>query len=328
MKKITIKEIADLAGVSKSTVSRYLNNKDISNTTKNKIREIIDEYGYEPNAFAQSLRAKRTYFIGIIAPCLDSFVKSKILMAIDEELKDLKYTSLIVNTSRKIRSEIESISKLASLKVDGIVLVGTEITEEHKSEIEKLNIPIVVVGQQVDNIHSIVNDDYNAGYTMGEYIANKDYKNIVYLGVDENDVSVGLNRKNGVIDGLKDKGYDAKVFYTEFSQEMYMKKNKEILENVDPDIIICATDSIAITAMKEIKKVGKKIPEDISVVGFGGYDLLDIIDPKLTTVKFDNEKAGKMAAETIVNLIEERKEQILKKIEFKLIEGDSTKTKK
>lgn len=205
MKKITINDIAGLAGVSKSTVSRYLNNKDISDSTKEKIKTIIDEYGYEPNAFAQSLRAKKTYFIGIIAPCLDSFVKSKIMMAIDEELKELKYTSLIINTSRKIRSEIDSISKLARLKVDGIILVGTEITKEHKNEIEKLDIPIVVVGQKVDGINSIVNDDYGAGYKMGQYIATKGYKNIVYLGVDESDISVGSNRKNGVLNGLKDK---------------------------------------------------------------------------------------------------------------------------
>ena len=324
MKKITINEIAKLAGVSKSTVSRYLNNKDISDVTKEKIKQIIDEYGYEPNAFAQSLRAKKTYFIGIIAPCLDSFVKSKIIMSIDEELKDLKYTSLIINTSRKIRSEIDSISKLARLKVDGIILVGTQITQEHKNEIEKLDIPIVVVGQEVDGVHSIVNDDYKAGYAMGEYISDRDYKNIIYLSVDESDISVGLNRKKGVLDALKDKGYNRKVFYTDFYQETSMQKSKEILENENPDMIICATDNIAIATIKEIKKLGKHIPKDISVVGFGGYDVLSIISPKLTTIKFENEKAGKIAANTIVNLIQERKEPLLKKIKFELVEGEST----
>ncbi|HBG9097748.1 TPA: LacI family DNA-binding transcriptional regulator [Clostridioides difficile] len=292
MKKITINDIAGLAGVSKSTVSRYLNNKDISDSTKEKIKTIIDEYGYEPNAFAQSLRAKKTYFIGIIAPCLDSFVKSKIMMAIDEELKELKYTSLIINTSRKIRSEIDSISKLARLKVDGI--------------------------------NSIVNDDYGAGYKMGQYIATKGYKNIVYLGVDESDISVGSNRKNGVLNGLKDKGYDAKVFYTDFDQETSIQKSGEMLENENPDMIICATDTIAIATMKEINKRGKNIPQDISVAGFGGYDVLSIISPKLTTIKFENESAGKVAANTIVNLIQERKEPLLKEIKFELIEGEST----
>lgn len=324
MKKITINDIANLAGVSKSTVSRYLNNKDISDSTKEKIKTIIDEYGYEPNAFAQSLRAKKTYFIGIITPCLDSFVKSKIMMAIDEELKELKYTSLIINTNRKIRSEIDSISKLASLKVDGIILIGTEITKEHKNEIEKLDIPIVVVGQKVDGINSIVNDDYGAGYKMGQYIANKGYKNIVYLGVDESDISVGLNRKNGVLNGLKDKGYDAKVFYTDFDQEMSIQRSGEMLESENPDIIICATDNIAIATMKEINKRGKNIPQDISVAGFGGYDVLSIIRPKLTTIKFENKNAGKVAANTIVNLIQERKEPLLKEIKFELIEGEST----
>ena len=89
-------------------------------------------------------------------------------------------------------------------------------------------------------------------------------------------------------------------------------------------MIICATDNIAIATIKEIKKLGKHIPKDISVVGFGGYDVLSIISPKLTTIKFENEKAGKIAANTIVNLIQERKEPLLKKIKFELVEGEST----
>ncbi|HFK3002838.1 TPA: substrate-binding domain-containing protein, partial [Clostridioides difficile] len=111
---------------------------------------------------------------------------------------------------------------------------------------------------------------------------------------------------------------------TDFDQETSIQKSGEMLENENPDMIICATDTIAIATMKEINKRGKNIPQDISVAGFGGYDVLSIISPKLTTIKFENESAGKVAANTIVNLIQERKEPLLKEIKFELIEGEST----
>lgn len=92
------------------------------------------------------MRVKKIYFIGIIILCLDFFVKFKIMMVIDEEFKELKYILLIININRKIRLEIDSILKLVSLKVDGIILIGIEIIKEYKNEIEKLDILIVVVG--------------------------------------------------------------------------------------------------------------------------------------------------------------------------------------
>ncbi|MGL6168545.1 MAG: LacI family DNA-binding transcriptional regulator, partial [Fusobacteriaceae bacterium] len=104
-KKLTIKEIAELSGVGKSTVSRFLNNGYVSETLSGKIEKIILENNYEPNVFARGIKAKNNRFIGVIVPCLDSRIISTILMQLDNRLKSLEYIPLIINTNHDILLE-------------------------------------------------------------------------------------------------------------------------------------------------------------------------------------------------------------------------------
>lgn len=319
---LTIKDIAEMAGVAKSTVSRYLNNGNISAATSEKIKKVIEANQYEPNAFAQSLKAKRTRFVGIIAPCLDSVVKSKIIMALDDELRSNSYNSLIINTSLKTELEVESLENLARLKVDGIILVATEITQKHKEVINKINIPITIIGQEYREVTSIINDDYNAGFRVGEYIRECGHKDVVYLGVSETDVAVGIKRKNGVLNGF---GNEMLVKITDFTSENAENTVDELLKSHTPTAIICATDKIAVGAFKAIKSNNKKVPEDISLIGFGGYDTSTLISPSLTTIQFNNKNMGKMAADTIIKLINGEKVPKLQTTDFDFIEKNSVK---
>lgn len=319
---LTIKDIAEMAGVAKSTVSRYLNNGNISAATSEKIKKVIEANQYEPNAFAQSLKAKRTRFVGIIAPCLDSVVKSKIIMALDDELRSNSYNSLIINTSLKTELEVESLENLARLKVDGIILVATEITQKHKEVINKISIPITIIGQEYREVTSIINDDYNAGFRVGEYIRECGHKDVVYLGVSETDVAVGIKRKNGVLNGF---GNEMLVKITDFTSENAENTVNELLKSHTPTAIICATDKIAVGAFKAIKNNNKKVPEDISLIGFGGYDTSTLISPSLTTIQFNNKNMGKMAADAIIKLMNGEKVPKLQTTDFDFIEKNSVK---
>lgn len=325
-KNLTIKDIAEMAGVAKSTVSRYLNGGKISESTSKKIKAIIDEYNYEPNAFAQSLKAKRTKFVGIIAPCLDSVVTSRVIMSIDERLREKGYNSLILNTSLNKESEVENIENLSRLKVDGIILIATEITNKHKKAISKLKIPIIIVGQKYDKAISIINDDYNAGKVIGEYILKNGHKKVLYLGVEEDDEAVGIIRKKGVKESLlRDKNVIFKEITTSFSAERSEKIVNELINDLEETVIICATDKIALGALKAINKNNKRVPEDFSLVGFGGYDISTMITPSLTTIRFNNDEAGIISANTIINLIEEKEVENLHVIGFDFIKGESVK---
>ncbi|MED4017904.1 LacI family DNA-binding transcriptional regulator [Sutcliffiella cohnii] len=324
--KVTINDIAKIAGVAKSTVSRYLNGGQVSPETKDKIKKVIEETNYEPNSFARSLKSKRTNFIGVIAPALDSYVTSRVLMAIDEKLRENQFTSLIINTSKSIELEIESLLNLERQKVDGIILFGTEMTDEHINVIQSMNTPVLIVGQETPAVHCIVFDDYNAGYEIGKYVAGHGHEKVVYLGVYERDVAVGKVRKQGVLDGLLHEGKNvATVYETEFDIDKAARITKKIMKEQQFSALICATDNIALGAMKAIREAGKNVPEDISLTGFGGYVYSTFTEPRLTTIKFMHKETGHLAAKTMISIINGEEVPSVQKADFTLLEGNSVK---
>ncbi|WP_404407297.1 LacI family DNA-binding transcriptional regulator [Jeotgalibacillus malaysiensis] len=327
--KVTINEIAKEAGVAKSTVSRYLNGGRISQKTSDKIRRIIEEHNYEPNSFARSLKSKKTGFVGVVAPALDSFVTSKILIRMDEELRERGYTTLISNTSHSIEREIESLQNLQRQKVDGMILFATELTPAHFELIETLTVPLLVIGQETDRTHCIVFDDYQAGYKMGEYMALAGHKNISYIGVDETDIAVGQRRRKGIEDGCTENGAEPIQFFKSgFDFDSAMLAAEKCLRNSQASAIICATDTIALGAMRVIREKGYRIPEDLSISGFGGYTVSKMIHPSLVTVEFDYLETGRMAAATIVNLMQSDEVDQLQRPHFTIRKGESVKGKK
>ena len=326
-KKITMKEIAEIAGVTKTTISRYFNGGYLKEETKKRIMEIISEYDYEPNTFAR-LKAKKSRIIGIIVPALDSIVGARVLTGLEKTLREKHYMPIIMNTNHQHKLELQYIEKLKRLNVDGIVLSATYITEEHKNILRKLDIPIVIYGQECSEGISIVNDDYNAGIDIGEYIGRKNHKNIGFITVDENDIAVGITRKNGVLDGLKNYGIEnIKIEAADFSYEKAKIAAEKLLKNKDIDAIICSTDRQALGAYKVLKEMGLKIPDDVSVISFGGYDIDEIIEPELSTIKFDSFNAGVCTANTLIDLINNVKVKKVLYVNYEFLERNSVSNK-
>ncbi|MGL6098236.1 MAG: LacI family DNA-binding transcriptional regulator, partial [Fusobacteriaceae bacterium] len=285
-KKLTIKEIAELSGVGKSTVSRFLNNGYVSKNLKEKIEQVISENNYEPNVFARGIKARNNRFIGIIVPCLDSRITSGILMKLDNRLRALGYIPLIINTNHDIFLELSSLENLSRLNVEGILLIATEVTDEHRDFLKKSKIPVLFVGQLCDETHSIINDEKEAGAVIGQYIAQSGHRDVLYLGVDEKDILVGKVRKNAVIDELLKFNSKVEVLESDFSFDesenlvyQYFKNLKKDEESKMPTALICATDNMAFGAIKALNRLNIRIPEDMSVVGFGGYRVSDLIVP-------------------------------------------------
>ncbi|NBK97647.1 MAG: LacI family transcriptional regulator [Erysipelotrichia bacterium] len=323
MKKLTMKEIAKEAGVGKSTISRYFNGGYVKAETKEAILKVIDKYNYEPNAFAR-LKAKRSNIIGIVAPSLDTPVTARVLMAIDETLNKENYISFILNTNHDVKKEIAYLEKLWRLNVDGIVLSATYLTSEHEKLLSEIDIPVVVCAQRYKKGISVVNDDYEAGKMIGKYIGERNHKRILYLGVSEKDEAVGVIRKQGILDGLKEcEVSNITVRMSDFSYESAQREVAIALRDKHFDAIICASDRLAFGAYKVIKENGLSIPEDISLVGFGGYEFSELLSPKLTTVKFNSYRNGELVAETLLKMINQEKVAKGQVVGFKLIEGNS-----
>lgn len=322
---VTIKDIAQQAGVSKSTVSRYLNGGSISKQTKAKIDLIVEETGYSPNTFAQSLKAKNTKMIGIIIPRLDSYSANVVLSSIDRKLKEKGYQLLITNSDQNLDREIENIYALAKQKVEGIILMATVITERHRKAIESIPVPVLLLGQQAEGLHSIVHQEYEAGYAIGEYAGGLGHKEFLYLTVFKDDVAVGQLRAKGVYEALnKWPDIHIETVETSFSFQQSYELALKILPKTKATYIICATDNIATAVLKAAHELRLTIPKDFSLSGFGGYEVTSIVTPSITTIKYSYKALGETAVDQLFELIQgkEVEENIL--IPNSLIVREST----
>ena len=325
-RKVTIQDIANMVNVSNSSVSRYLNNGYVSEENAKKIKEAIEKTGFETNFFAKRLKTKRSKLIGIILPRINSATAGHLLMGITQKLEENNYQGIILVSNLSIEKEIANISSLAQQGVDGIIVNSIAITEEHIRLINRLNIPTIFTGQKSDFTNYIKIDDYEAGKMMGNYFKNNNHKKVVFAGVDEKDIAVGIERKKGFIDAFTQDNKNSRVDFvkTNFSFENAYKKAEEILK-YNPTGIVCATDNICLGILRYLHENNIKVPEEISIAGFGGYDVGSVSYPTLTTVEFNYELIGEKTAEGILELIEGKNIKEDSTISLKLIERESVK---
>ncbi len=277
-------------------------------------------------AFAR-LNAKQSNVIGVVVPTLNSKITSRVITSIDRYLREKGYTTLIQNSDHDIDQELQNIQRLIQLNVDGILISSIAITKDHKELLKKAGIPVVVLTQDYEDGISIIYDDYHAGKTIGEYIGKKGHQKVGYIGVYETDQAVGIERRNGVLDGLKEYGITPVTGKSDYSFIGGQTVTRELLEREsDLDAIICATDRLAFGAYKILHEHKKRIPEEVSVAAFGGYDESTLLTPELTTLKFDSYGMGYLGAETILKMI--TGEPVSKKqiVGYEFIEGGSVRS--
>lgn len=322
---MTIKEIAKLAGVSSAAVSRYLNGGYVSGEKKEQIRKVIEETGYQPSAQARMLRTKKACLVGVVVPKINSESISHITAGVEQVLSERNYQMLLAGTDNTPAKEIEYMRLFENYPVDGIILVGTMITAEHRRFLKESKVPVVVIGQHTKFANCIYHDDYGAGEAMGRAVAAKSKKEIAYIGVSREDKAAGAAREDGFRAGLKSMGKELKeenYKVSEFTTKSGYEKVLELLNGKhDIDIISCATDTIAAGAIEAIHAyVGSQIPKNvedtgsrfryilentsIQVTGFGDNQLLKAVTGGIPTVHFGYKTSGIRGAELLLDVIE------------------------
>ncbi len=304
---MTIKDVAREAGVSSAAVSRYFNGGSLSEDKKEKISKVVEKNHYVPNQTAQSMRTGKSGQIGVIIPKINSESFSQIMKGIAKAMDNSDYNLILGCTYEKQEKEVEYIESMQSNKMEGILLMGTIMTPYLATAIKKCKVPIVVTGQNFENVPCVYFDDKNALSDMTRLMLRK-RKKLAYIGVTEDDLSAGKARKQGVERALEEAGIDKASLITrisDFSMEGGYEAMKSLLdEGVLVDGVICATDLIAHGAMQAIKEAGKKIPRDISLAGVGNSWADTISEPELTTVMLFYEECGKTAFSMLKEMID------------------------
>lgn len=341
--KITIKEVAELAKVSPSTVSRVISdNSRISEKTKEKVKKAMEELGYYPNAIARSLVSKSTNTLGIVMPqsteaaFLNPFF-SQVLSGIAAGAHEKDYC-IILSTGNTEISQLESIKNIVlSGRVDGVILMYSSVDNIILKEIKRFNIPVLIIGKPLDDLDILYVDNNNleASYFVTKKLIKKGHKNIGLITGTLNLV-VSLDRLEGYKEAIFEEGLDLHEKYIKevpFTKEAGYVAMKELLKTKDmPTGIVVTDDVVAFGAIDAIKEEGYKVPNDIEIVSFNNIPLAEFSSPSLSSVDINAITLGYESARLMIKKIEDDLEEgenkvivptkIIYRESFRELEGD------
>ncbi|MGB4589922.1 MAG: LacI family DNA-binding transcriptional regulator [Clostridiaceae bacterium] len=313
----TVKDVADRAGVSPSTVSRVISNHPkISEKTKTKVHKIMDELGYYPNAIARSLASKKTGTIGVILPARsgDLLLNPFFPEALRGILKgaSLSPYDVLLSSSSEGKSELQMLKTLIrSSKVDGIILMSSKVDDECQEYLNSIEFPFSLIGSPYhhkEKVNHVDNDNYMAAYEMTTYLSMIGKKKIALIAGEITQM-VTMKRVEGYKKALMESNlpFNEKLLFTgKFDEETGYLYGNEILNLKEkPDAIIITDDLIAFGAVHILKGNGVKIPEDIAVASFNNSVLSRYSDIPLTSVEINSFDLGYEAALLLVSAINE-----------------------
>lgn len=327
---MTIKDVAQLAGVSPAAVSRYMNGGPVSREKSARIREVIEKTGYSPNQTAQTMRTGRGGQIGVIIPRLNSWSASRILDGISERLSSESYMTVLGVTSGRHEQELRYLESMAGSHAAGIILMATGVTSALRDQMERSGCPVVVTGQKFPGVPCVYHDDYSAVRELMGRLIGKGRRHLAYIGVTRDDESAGEERERGAKDAILAAGIsESDVVWEEadFSADSGKAAMERILTSQpQTDGVICATDMIALGAMCAARNAGRRIPEDIAIAGTGDSWPDEYSVPSLTTAHLYYRECGMQAADLLLRLIGKNDPSApvtQTKLEYSIIERES-----
>lgn len=338
MKKVTIKDVAKKAGVSPSTVSRVISDSpNISKSTKDKVRFIMEDMGYYPNAIARSLVKQKTRSIGLVMSrptdrALANPFFSGVIQGIAAVAQEKNYSILLTAADNYEDEYQEALKQLKVGRVDGLVLLASRINDDLIKQLLENNYPFVLIGrsEEFKAIPRVDNDNYMAAYTLVEKLIGSDYKDFAILAGHKDYVFTG-DRLKGVIDALKAHKLSLnpdKIEFTDFSFASAEKSAYKILSNFSPDVLIAFDDLLGMAAVQTAETLGFSIPDQIGIVGFNDHTLVSYLKPALTTVKIPIVEMGQKAISMLIKMLEESSYKGEEKIiSTEIIERESLKFK-
>ena len=313
---VTLKKLAEELNVSVSTVSKALNDNDeISPETIDRVKALAKLYNYKPNRAALNLKSRNTKTIGVIIPDILNHFFAKVLYSIEKEASKRGYNIITCLSNESYEKEMNSLEILSNGSVDGFIVSVAEETQkenniDHFNSILQDNIPLVMfdrVLNEVDCMKVVIND-YDSAFNATTQLLVEGRKKIVLLS-NISQLSVGKLRTNGYINALqsfKDYQNDPIVLSDDSEVDFEHRIEELLINNKDIDGIIAIDNTSGAIALHKALKINKKVPFDISIIGFSDNNVLPFTNPKLTTIAQHPIQIGKHALHMVVDKIEKQ----------------------
>ncbi len=327
-KNVTITDIAAHANVSKSTVSRVLNDTTPVNEDKRAaVLAAMKEMNFEPNIFARGLASGQSYTIGVVTQNLGSPFYDSIAQGVIAGLAKTAYSPLFADAQWQPEVGKAAVKTLIGRMVDGLIIVGTCPTPDDLEELNQ-NIPMLLVGTQVKQWpdRCMFIDNEQAAFEATQHLIELGHKKISHItGVPTHEDSIG--RVKGYRRALKEANIDVDedlIYEGNFDGESGVAGVETLLKRKKSfTAIFAANDATAFGARLALYRQGIRVPEDVSIVGFDDQTEAALVTPPLTTIQQPGDEIGIAAAETLLKIINKQEPEI-QKLTAKLVVRDST----
>ncbi|MBW7846892.1 MAG: LacI family DNA-binding transcriptional regulator [Bacteroidales bacterium] len=334
-RQVTIKDIAYKLGLSTSTVSRALkDHPDISSKTRTAVKELAALLGYRPNRIALNLRSNSTRTIGLIIPEIEHYFFSAIINGIEEIAYKNDYSVMVFQSNESYKREVINTNAVLTNRVDGVLVSFSKETNDF-SHFQKLidnEIPVVFFDRTTEDLPAdqVVADDYQGAFQAVNHLIEKGCKRIAHFAAPQH-LQIGKSRLAGYHDALLKHNihFSHELVFLADTFETARKTAHEILRKPNaPDGFFAVNDISAIAIIKAAKELGKRVPEDVKVVGFENSKSAAFSDPELTTVDQFGFELGREACLMLLRRLKEGEntdfQPVRKIIRTKLVVRNST----
>ncbi len=304
----TMSDVAKLAGVSAMTVSRALKpGTYVSEATRAQIREAADELGYVLNSAAAGLSSRKTGFVAVTIPSINNANFADTLRGLTERLRGSRLQILLGYTDYDVTREEQIIAQFLSRQPEAIVVTGGAHTDKCRRYLERTDVPIVEIWDlpksPVDRVVGFSNAE--AAQIMVRHLFEQGYRKIAFLGGDTSRDPRGLDRRHGFVDAMKALGLDPSRLVDAGTPPVAMREGAVAMRALlktwpDTEAAMCVSDLSAYGAITECQRLGKSVPGDLAIAGFGAYDIAEMAIPSITTIDVSANRIGTLAAESIL----------------------------
>ena len=315
MNNITIYDVAREANVSMATVSRVVNgNPNVKPVTRKKVMDVIDRLGYRPNAVARGLASKKTTTVGLIIPDISNIFFAELVRGIEDIATMYKYNIILSNSDENTEKELHLLNTMLGKQVDGLIFMGSNITEDHTAEFKKSPVPIVLAGSIEDSgeMHSVNIDYEQAAYdSINFFISNGHTKIALIIGNREE--SISLKKLAGYKKALEEKNIPFNEEYVvegDFSYDSGIEAVNRLNELKEkPTAVLVGADEMAVGVVNAVQDNGFKVPDDLEVISFDNTKLTLMVRPQVTTVVQPLYDIGAVAMRLLTKLMNKEEVQ-------------------
>ncbi len=303
----TIYQVAELASVSLATVSRVINgNQNVSEKTRSKVQQAMASLNYRPNNVAQSLASNRSNSIGLLVPEVDGPFFGELMGGVEEVLRGAGKHLVITPGHFNVQQEEEGIDFLISRGCDALILAAEAVSDDYLIALQSRNVPFMIVGRSIEQLNSacISLDNIEGGYLATRLMLDSGHTEIGYIAGPIENVHT-VHRLQGHQKALQSQQLEldeSRIFYGDFKESGGVEGFKTLIGN-HPNLtaVVCANDELAAGVNNIARKMGYRVPEDISLVGYDNDLFTRYMYPKLTTISNPIREMGAMAASKLLH---------------------------